>query len=226
MANRKSDLKRKVLSAALKCSGGDLNKTFSFEELLVQAWSEDPLAWGLRGFERQHPDPERLHREVDSRGRGQEGLVGTGLLEKVQTRIYRLTPKGLVSASESEPASSDVKEKADRAVEGQIRRILEHPVFVKWLHDPGTPKRFRDAGHFWGVAPGTPPKTVRERIYNVEQTMDAALSLLESRETDQIGRQHGKILYDRRDVERVLEFQETLKQRFAADLRMLTQEKA
>lgn len=142
----KTDLKRKVLDAAVKCSEGDPNATFSFEELLVQAWRDDPLPWGLRGFEREHPDPERLHREVDSRGKDQPGLVGTGLLEKVQIRVYRLTPKGLAAASEGASASSDVRRKVDRAMESEVRRILEHPVFVRWLKDPASPKRFREAG--------------------------------------------------------------------------------
>lgn len=219
----KADLKRKVLDAALKCSDGDPYATFSFEELLVQAWRDDPLSWGLRGFEGDHPDPERLHREVDSRGKGQEGLVGTGFLEKVQTRVYRLTHKGLATASEGAPMSSDVRRKAGRAMESEVRRILEHPVFVRWLKDPTTPKRFREAGGFWGVAPGTPPKTVQERVRAVEDTMRAALALLEREDVDGIGQRSGKVLYERQDVERALEFQETLKRRFDADLQMLTQ---
>lgn len=53
--------------------------------------------------------------------------------------------------------------------------------------------------------------------------MGAALDLL-GRDAGGIGQRPGKVLYERQDVERALEFQETLKRRFDADLRMLTRE--
>lgn len=57
------DLKRQLLLAAVQCSGGDTDQTFTFEELLVAAWKTDNQSWGLRGFESQHPDSERIHHE-------------------------------------------------------------------------------------------------------------------------------------------------------------------
>jgi hypothetical protein len=60
--------------------------TFTFEELLVAAWQEDNQSWGLRGFEATHPDSERIHRELDRRGKSSKGLVELGWLEKVRPR--------------------------------------------------------------------------------------------------------------------------------------------
>lgn len=220
-SSKKAVLKRKVLAAALTCSGGDPQKTFSFEDLLVQAWRDDPSSWGLRGYEGEHPDPERLHREVDSRGKGQEGLVGTGLLEKVETRVYRLTPKGMVAAASAQPDSSEERRGVERTLAGEVRRIIEHPVFVGWLKEPDAPRRFREAGRFWGVAAGMPPETVRGRVSGVEDTLNAALELLESRAAARDGRSGGKSLYEREDIERALDFQEAMKERFARDLRLL-----
>lgn len=220
-SSKKAVLKRKVLVAALTCSEGNPRKDFSFEDLLVQAWRDDPSSWGLRGYEGEHPDPERLHREVDSRGKGQEGLVGTGLLEKVETRVYRLTPRGMVAAAEAAPDSSEERRGVERTLAGEVRRIIEHPVFVGWLKEPDTPKRFREAGRFWGVAAGMPPETVRGRVRGVEDTLGAALELLESRDAARVGRSGGKSLYEREDIERALDFQEALKERFAKDLRLL-----
>lgn len=221
----KVGLRQQVLLAALECSGGDLEKTFTAEDLLLAAWRRDPLAWGLRGHERDHPDSERIYTELDrasvkgSNVRG--GLAGLGLFEKVRQRTYRLTPAGLTAASQIAGADSSAKGKAERALADAVTRVLSHPVFHEWLKDPSMPRHFRDAGHFWGVAAGTPPSVIRMRIGEIDRTLETARSLLESKGTDGIAAQHGRILFERNDLARASEFQETLKTRFAKELATL-----
>ena len=86
---------------------------------------------------------------------------------------------------------------------------------------PANPKQFRDAGHFWGIAPGTPPRVIRSRIKDVDGTLSAARALLDERQVDEIAASHGKALFDRADIERALAFQAALKQRFASELSVL-----
>lgn len=223
-------LKQQVLLAALDCSGGDLQKTFTAEDLLLSAWKRDPLAWGLRGHEQEHPDSEKIYTELDrasvkgSNVRG--GLAGLGLFEKVRQRTYRLTPAGLTAASQIAGADSSAKGKAERALADAVARVLSHPVFREWIKDPLMPKYFRDAGHFWGVAPGTPPSVIRTRIGAVDKTLETARSLLESKGVDGIAAQHGRALFDRNDIIRAYEFQKMLKTRFAKDLATLSVELA
>ena len=113
---RRASLREQVLLAALDCSGGDLEKTFTSEDLLVAAWKRDRLAWGLRGYERDHPDVDKLRKEIDSRGAREgspsTGLVSAGLLVRVRERMYRLTPAGLAAASEVVGAEPDTRGKA------------------------------------------------------------------------------------------------------------------
>ncbi len=217
-------LKQQILVAALECSAGDCRKTFTMEDLLVHAWRRDKHAWGLRGYEELYPDSDKIQKEIGARGAGQKGMVDLGLLERVHRRVYRLTPAGLAAASTLEPSDVIARGKADRELEIAVKQILEHPVFRKWLIDNTRPKYFREAGHFWGIAPGTPSKTVRERVSFVERTLNAALNVLKKRGVDEIIEQRGKVLFDRNDIERCLEFQSTLKQRFARDLRLLDPE--
>lgn len=214
-------LREQVLVAALECSGGSCSKEFTFEDLLVKAWQADKLAWGLRGYEQDHPDGEKMHREVDSRGGTNKGMVALGLLEKVRPRIYHLTPAGLSAASNLRPDDAIAREKADRQLEQAVKQIIEHPVFKDWLQDPARPKYFREAGHFWGIAPGTPPKTVIERVSAVQRTLAAALKTLEERGVNELIEQRGKVLFERKDIERCLEFQRVLIERFSRDLSML-----
>jgi hypothetical protein len=217
---RRVGLREQVLLAALDRTNGDLDQTFTAEDLLLSAWTRDPLAWGLRGHETEHPDSERIFISLD-RASVRGGFVGIGLFEKVSQRTYRLTPTGLKAASEVTGVETSIKGKSDRALANAIGAILSHRVFHEWIKDPTFPKHFRDAGHFWGIAPGTPPSVIRARITDVDNTLDAAQSLLDSKRTDTIAAQHGKLLFDRNDVTRALDFHNTLKGRFAKDLATL-----
>jgi hypothetical protein len=214
-----------VLLAALECSGGDPGKSFTAEDLLLAAWNRDPLAWGLRAHERKHPDSEKIYKEIDRVSVGgrnvRGGLVGIGLLEQIRKRTYRLTPKGLAEASTVAGADPSSRGKAERILADAIGTLLSHPVFREWQKDPALPKHFRDAGHFWGVAPGTPPSVIRARIREVDHTLATARALLDAQGLEEISERHGKALFDRNDVERADDFQATLKKRFARDLETL-----
>ena len=213
-------LRQQVLQAALECSGGDLQKTFSPEDLLLAAWRRNPLAWGLRGHEREYPDSERLRMELD-RASVRGGMVGLGFFEKVRQRVYRLTPSGLLAANDVSGEDEGVKGRVERSIATAVSDILSHQVFVQWLRDQNHPKYFRDAGHFWGVAPGTPPSVIRSRIANIDQTLQSARALLEQRSVDAVSAQHGRKLFDRTDIGRASEFQQSLKQKFRNDLKAL-----
>src|SRR5205823_1203278 len=114
-------------------------------------------------------DADKIQKEIGSRGPGLQGVVDLGWLERVDRRVYRITTSGLSAVSQLRPSDSIAQEKAHRELESAVKQIIEHPVFNKWLKDPGRPKYFREAGHFWGIAPGTPPKTVRERVNSVDR---------------------------------------------------------
>ena len=224
-APRRASLREQVLLAALDCSSGDLEKTFTAEDLLVAAWKRDRVAWGLRGYEQEYPDADRLRKEIDSRGAREgspsTGLVSSGLLLRVRERVYRLTPAGLAAAAEVVGAEPDTRGKAERALAEAVSVILSHSVFRAWLKEPSTPKHFRDAGHFWAVAPGTPSRVIHARILDIDRTLEKAVSLLDAGGVGEVTARHGKALFDRRDIERAMNFHAMLKERFAKDLATL-----
>jgi hypothetical protein len=225
MTPRRASLRQQVLLAALDCSGDDLEKTFTSEDLLVSAWKRDRLAWGLRGYEREFPDNDKIHKELDGRGAREgsasTGIVSTGLLLRVRQRIYRLTAAGFAAAAEVVGAKPETRGKAERVLADAVSVILSHSVLRSWLKDPSSPKYFRDAGHFWGVAPGTPPKVIQSRILDIGRTLERALTLLDAGGVEEIAARHGKALFDRTDIERAMNFQAALKERFAKDLATL-----
>ena len=84
------------------------------------------------------------------------------------------------------------------------------------------PKHFRDAGHFWGIAPGTPPSVIRSRVADVDTTLLKARSLIEGDMFGSITARHGRVLFDAIDIDRAMAFQAALKNRFAKDLATLS----
>jgi hypothetical protein len=219
MGSKSLGLRSQVLLAALECSRGSLAKTFTAEDLLIHAWEGNKAGWGLRGYEDHHPSCDKIYKELNRRGHS--GLVELGLLEQVSPRVYRLTPAGLAAASELDPDDIEIRERAPRELQEQIKVILGHPVFRSWLEDPSTPKSFHKIGGFWGIAPGTPPRVARERVALVDNTVRAAEGLLNERNVETISDLRGQPLFDRLDIQRCLEFLLAMKDRFAKELQRL-----
>lgn len=220
MATPRISLRDQVLLAAAECCGGEPAVEFSAEDLLLAAWQADPASWGLRGHENEHPNSERIYTELD-RANVKGGMVGLGLLEKVGKRVYRLSPSGFARVAELDPINErhrGQQQRAHRAVEAAMREILGHQTFMGWLKDPQHPKRFRDACHFWNIAPGTPADVVVTRVRRAEQTLEGALQLLERTGTAGIAAGSGTGQYEREDIERCVAFQAELRVRFNKEL--------
>ena len=108
-------LAQKVLLAALKCADGVTDKSFTAEALSVQAWKMDRNAFGLRGFENEYPDSNKLFKSIDSKG----GLVARALIAKVGDRTFKVTAAGLAQAAALEPAEEDFR-KPDRGLAAEV----------------------------------------------------------------------------------------------------------
>jgi hypothetical protein len=217
-ASDQISLADKLLLAAVKVSDAKLDQDFPAESLVVAAWQEDPQAFGLRGHEDHHPDSNKVYTKID----GRSGIVTKGWLAKCGERRLKLTEAGLARAARlTVSRDSDLQGKLERSLQDSVNRIVSHAEFRAWLQDRSKPDRFRGAGHFWGIAPGTPAATVRSRVGAVDATLREALRMLENRGLAEVLEHRGQVLFDRTDVEMALQFQKTLKERFKSDLRIL-----
>jgi len=220
-ANEALSLGEKVLAAAAAFSEGDVERQFTAEDLVVAAWRQDKQAFGLRGHEENYPDSNKVYTKLD----GQAGLVTKGWLQKSGDRTLRLTIGGLARAAELQGSGEiDLQGKLDRKLQEEVGRILNHPEFQSWLKDRTKPSKFRGAGHFWDIAPGTPSSVVRSRIISVEITLAAAAQALEERGLAGVVKQRGVPLFERRDIDLALDFHRTLIARFRTDLKVLDPE--
>lgn len=229
----------KVLMAALNLSRGDIHNKFTAEELLVQAWKEDKSAFGLRDYENDYPDSNNLYTKL----MGKSGLVRLGYLKKVGDKTYTLTEAGLSISSSLRPIDEETKLKIDRQLHDAVIKIINHQIFREWLVDKNKPNKFRDAMWFWSIAPGTPPKVVRERISVIEQNLQEAKKKalegggkisLDSKEVNKstkenltreghttINEQRSRLFLDILDVERCIEFHNYLKEKFKKELSIM-----
>jgi hypothetical protein len=207
----------KVLLAAVDLCGGRLDQSFTAEDLSVAAWERDKTSFGLRGFEMIYPDSNKLFKSIDSQG----GLVAKGLIVKVGDRTFRLTAAAIAAASRVKPADSEQQIKLERELASAVNQLISHPVFAEWLADPTKPVKFSGAGHFWGVAPGTPPRVVRDRMAKIEVTLKEALDYMSAQNVTSLYQEKDRLLCERQDIERCLEFHSVLKQRFARELTAL-----
>lgn len=215
--NESLTLTEKVLLAAVECAKGTAASTFTAEALAVQAWKMDRNAFGLRGFESEYPDSNKIFKSIDSKG----GLVAKALISKVGDRTFTVTPAGFAKATALDPTNDDIR-KPDRGLATEVNRIICHPVFREWLTDPQKPNKFYAAGHFWGIAAGTPPRVIRDRLKHIEVTLIAALDYLDTNGTETLWGEREQVIAERRDIERCLEFNTTLKERFKQELTLLT----
>lgn len=214
-------LNERVLLAALSLSNGDISQKFTAEDVIVKAWEEDNSAFGLRGYEDKFPDSNIVFTKLD----GKDGLVAKGFLKKVGDRTYTITEAGLSTAVRLKPHSEEYQLKVARSLQEAITKILDHPIFKEWIKNKEKPTQFRDAGWFWGVAAGSPPKIVSERLKHIEQTLLEAKRFLEESGRREIIQQRGKILFNIKDLELCLEFHNTIKKRFEKELKILLGDK-
>jgi len=217
MKNKNLTLNEKVLIAISIITAGDINKKFTAEDIIIKAWEEDKGAFGLRGYEKDHPDSNILYTKL----MGKSGLVRLGYLKKVGDKTYTLTEAGASISARLSPKNEDLQLKANRGLQEAIIKILNHPIFQDWKIDKNKPKSFRDAGWFWGIAPGTPPKVVSERLKYVEQTLFEARSILKEKKSKEIIEERGKILFNGKDLDLCEKFHNTLKERFKKEIGIL-----
>jgi hypothetical protein len=207
----------KVLLAAMRLCDGDPGRSFTAEELAVAAWLDDKASFGLRNYENEYPDSNKLFKSIDSKG----GLVAKGLIVKVGDRTFRLSAGGIAAGSRLSPTKPDVQLKLERELATAVNKLISHSAFAEWLTDHAKPTKFSAAGQFWGVAPGTPARVARDRIANIEATLRQALQYMGARDVNVLFKEKDRVLCERRDVERCMEFHEVLKQRFSKELGML-----
>src|SRR5258706_15677058 len=99
MESRNLGLKEKILISVVKAVGGNCDRTMTMEDIVVWSWRDEPKTWGLRGYEPDYPDSDKVTKEMRSRGRGLKSMLALGWLERTGRHLFKLTPAGLAASS-------------------------------------------------------------------------------------------------------------------------------
>src|SRR5262245_41208806 len=130
----------------------------SAEALIVSAWQKYPRTFGLKGFEEQYPDSNKVLAMI----MGEKGLPGRGWMAKVGQKQYALTRDGkqvvrkLVAGEEVPPLTARrTGGKLTREQDLLLQQLLSAPAYAKFEKGRQAEWTFSDACRFWTIADRT-----------------------------------------------------------------------
>lgn len=143
----------KILLAASHLEDGG-QTPFSAEALIVSAWQRYPRTFGLKGFEEQYPDSNKVLSGI----MGERGLPKRGWMAQVGQKLYSLTRDGrqvvrkLIHGEDTPPLTAKrVASKLSREQESLLVGLFAGPAFAKWAQGKQLEWTFSEACRFWSM---------------------------------------------------------------------------
>src|SRR5262245_26739155 len=124
---------------------------FSAEALIVTSWQKYPKTFGLKGYDEQYPDSNKILSSI----MGERGLARRGWLAKMGQKLYTLTFEGrqvvvrLHAGGETSERLSQVK--LTREHEKHLLNLLGSNAAQKFEEGLKEELTFADACGFWGI---------------------------------------------------------------------------
>ncbi len=150
-------LPEKILLAAFHLE--ELGQTpFSAEALIVRAWQQHPRTFGLKGYEEQYPDSNKVLSGV----MGEKGLPKRGWLEKVGQKLYSITREGRqvvrrLTVEDLPVAAPAPPPRLTREQDLLLQAQLASAAWQKQRQGKQSEWTFSEACRFWNVGDRTGP---------------------------------------------------------------------
>lgn len=188
---------------------------FSEWQLSVAAWRRDQTRFGMRGFEKEHPDHKRIMKEI--MGQAPTNPIQKGFLEKPRANHYRLTALGRVEAArlaEVERGGNEDPRSASDLYEA-VARYSDHRVFQAWLKDPSEPKSWLGASAFLAITKNDAAE-LNKRLREAGRSASEGLGWCDEHRRSQLtrGPVGGGRAITRDEMEKLRDFIEMLQTRF------------
>jgi hypothetical protein len=143
----------KILLAAFQLEEQG-HSPFSAEALIVSAWQKYPRTFGLKGYDDQYPDSNKVLASI----MGEKGLARRGWLTKMGQKLYSLSHDGRVSVrrllrGEDQPASikRDRPIKLSKEHDKLLHRLFETSAYEKFREGRRQELTFADASRYWNI---------------------------------------------------------------------------
>jgi hypothetical protein len=164
-------LPEKILLAASGLEE-DGQTSFHAEALVVAAWRKYPRTFGLKGFEEEFPDSNKVLSSL----MGEKGLVKRGWLLKVGQKLYSLTREGRqvvrrLLHGEVAPPKPAAPVKLNRDHDKVMQSLLASTAYEKFREGRQQELKFADACRFWGITENLSGEALDERLDEVEMTL-------------------------------------------------------
>lgn len=128
---------------------------FSAEALIVSAWQKYPRTFGLKGYEEQYPDSNKVLAMI----MGEKGLPGRGWMAKVGQKQYCLTRDGrqvvrkLVLGETVPPLTAKRHVvRLSREQDLLMQQVLASVAYEKLCQGREAEWTFSDACRFWAIS--------------------------------------------------------------------------
>lgn len=127
---------------------------FSAEALIVAAWQKYPRTFGLKGYDDQYPDSNKVLASI----MGEKGLARRGWLLKMGQKLYSLSHEGrravrrlLQGDDQPETAKSDRPIKLSKEHDKLLQGLFVTTAYEKVREARQQEMTFADACRFWGI---------------------------------------------------------------------------
>jgi hypothetical protein len=127
---------------------------FSAEALIVTAWQKYPRTFGLKGYDEQHPDSNKVLASI----MGEKGLTRRGWLSKPGQKLYVLTADGrrvvrrlLHDDDQPETARKDRPARLSKEHDKLLQGLFVTSAYDKVREGRQQELTFADACRFWNI---------------------------------------------------------------------------
>jgi len=127
---------------------------FSAEALIVAAWQKYPRTFGLKGYDEQYPDSNKVLSSI----MGEKGLARRGWLNKMGQKLYSLSSEGrravrrlLQGEDQPEAARGDRPIKLSKEYDKLLQGLFVTSAYEKVREARQQELTFADACRFWSI---------------------------------------------------------------------------
>jgi hypothetical protein len=193
---------------------------FSAEALIVASWQKYPRTFGLKGYDEQYPDSNKVLASI----MGEKGLARRGWLLKMGQKLYSLSHEGrrtvrrlLQGEDQPEDARSDRPIKLSKEYDKLLQGLFATSAYEKVREARQQELTFADACRFWSITENQSREALDARLDHLR----AALAEMER----QIGLGSANLGDGRNitgeDIAQLCDIHNNLLQRFSRHLTLL-----
>lgn len=140
---------------------------FSAEALIVAAWQKYNRTFGLKGYDQQYPDSNKVLASI----MGEKGLARRGWLVKMGQKLYALSADGrrtvrrlMQGEDQPETIKSDRPIKLSKDHDKLLQGLFVSSAYEKFLEKRQQELTFADACRFWGITENLSSEALDARL--------------------------------------------------------------